>query len=323
VGALIVSVHLLDPADQGATVSEPGIALNERRAERSWSKVSVPRYGLSLAYPPDWQAHISGNDFLPVITVAPEGELAAPLRDPSANHTHLTIYPRGMPEQLTIPGARREIAGENEALMSVTRFDLVDGSPWALRARFAHTEDLPELGELARAWGPQAALVAALSVEGSVVWCERHGERVPDEDCDPLFGDVWVRDGGVSSASWQTLERILASVTVDTTHPDNRVEEPVLARPEPFSRVRSPLVVAGTSPRGYAFEGFIRVTVHDSENRLLGEAFVRYDLDSGEFSGTLTFDDPITEDGTLTLHPPGIPTDQELPLITTPLSFAR
>ncbi|THH40363.1 Gmad2 immunoglobulin-like domain-containing protein [Neolewinella litorea] len=268
-----------------------------------------PDYGLSLQLPEDWTA--VENTRAPsgvVVSVFPldrSGGLNLPLDIHGAGDLpYLTVWPGGLG---TEPPAGRSITwGEAEGALPETGFavneerstvfQLADGSPWGYL-----------LFPAARpaGWGEGGFVFAQYRTDGLTVNCRgADGATKSTRGCDPLGGDVVSRTGTVNAASRNTINALLASLSLTEA-----AREPVEAMirvtaPDPNIEVRSPLQFSGEARGSYYFEADFPVHLEGADGRLLatGLATAQSDwmtTDWVPFTGSLEFEAPDDERGYL------------------------
>ena len=279
----------------------------------SWQTYRNDVYHFVVKYPGEWEVAESDDSIVPMITVMKPGEKGVqdqPL-DHFENRTHVSVYPRGIPTEGIF--AQRKETNVDFAYQTEQANDLTlkSGEIWATEARFSAW---PE------SWGPSGFIWGRGKIDGLAVDCIRGENSLSDKDCDPLFGDVLVRDGAIDPSDRIIIAQILESFRFldpqkAPAAQNGAMDIITIATPESGDRVRSPLRIRGEARGTWFFEGDFPAKLYDANGELIAEGPVTAQeswmtTEFVPFSGTLTFDRPDTAVGTLVLekaNPSGLP----------------
>jgi hypothetical protein len=278
-----------------------------------WHEYQNEEYGFVLEYPDGWTiAAFPDNQIAPTFNIYTEGTEGEPPFTHHHNVTQVSIFPHGVPTEgvfgTTVSGDGSLVPDAGE----VRDFILEDGTVWATMA-----------GAFPRApsnWNESGFVWASLTVDNLTTECERNGETIPDDECDPILGDAVIQRGTVNADNRATEERILASLRFLEISGGTGVagvnQLIRVAVPEPNQRITSPLRVTGEARGTWYFEASFPLTLVDWDGRIIAEGYAEAQSDwmtenFVPFTGTLTFTKPpFGERGAVIFHkdnPSGLP----------------
>ena len=264
-----------------------------------WQSYTSKRYSVSFEHPASWRVLESRDPLEPMITVfdPSEGQVPEPLALDAENRSHVSLYPRGLPTKDIFGVQRSSNLTLPYRAQANSEYVLANGSIWARRISFV---------SIPFSWGPQGFVWAQNRIDGSVAWCERESQKIDDRLCDPLFGDRYIRDGGVSEQKQAILDRIIGSITFSVEQDSDVSEALNLEKPEANQYIRNPVALRGTAPSSWFFENSFLIQLFDSNGVILGESAAvalvdSYTVAAVPFEAYLSYADPETSAGYLVL----------------------
>lgn len=252
-------------------------------------------YGVYVELPTTWTVVENDDPLSPSITFynRSQGSLEHSLKPEEENRTFLSLYPKGVPMKPIFGEVERAPLLVPYQTAESVSYRLKDGSMWALKLIPAATPD---------SWGPRGFMWFQSEIEGNVSWCEREGEQIPDELCDPLFGDIVKRDGGVSLEDREVLEEIVQSIRLTDVFAGDLQNQITVTSPTEDGRISNPLVVRGEASAGWFFEETFSIQIRDSAGEILGEGVALahenpYRTGSSTFEAYISYSKPESSVG--------------------------
>ena len=250
---------------------------------RGWETFESSDFGFAIPYPAqDWSLEADTSFHLSpkfnVYLKPPGVPLDLPM-DHFANVDHFSVYPKGIPTEgvfgRTVPfsgDAGFEFTPESKLYL------LEDGTPFAAMILPAHPP---------QSWNSSGFIWMRLRIHDLRTRCQRNGEVVSPEDCDPMMrDDRIIRSGSVDEEVWrreQAMLRRFAFLAPDSAPPRIRVREPSpgetvsgpagirVSAPSPGETVSSPLQIRGEARGPWYFEGSFPVVLTDWDGRIIAE----------------------------------------------------
>lgn len=157
-----------------------------------------------IDYPKGWIVESHFDDpIYPRVNFYPpgQGEIVQPITHHS-DLTHVSIFPEGIPTEGIFGENRPSDIDFAESVRVAIDFYLRSGEEWAT---FVGFEDMPG------SWGDAGFVFSRIQIKNLEESCFRDEEKLPDEECDPLTGDLIAREGSVDSEMREIHERMLES----------------------------------------------------------------------------------------------------------------
>lgn len=201
-GVLVVLATLYlsladQPAEDNSTTTIPP----------TWEQYSNSEFGFSIQYPPSgWEIAANPDAELgPRFAVYKAGTFSEDQTVPPdhfADGVYVGIYPEGIPTEGVLGQATSSEVSLIPSPDDARTYILEDGTPWAVYAIF---ESPP------RAWNSYGFIWARVQIDNLEISCMRDNEEVPQNECEPMMGDVIVRDGQIDEGDWETIRDIIST----------------------------------------------------------------------------------------------------------------
>ncbi|NJB86606.1 hypothetical protein GGR26_002374 [Lewinella marina] len=233
-----------------------------------------PEIGAQLQYPEEWTAVENTRAPAGIVVSLFPLDRSKGLNLPLDVHgpgdlPYLSLWPGGLG---TEPPAGRSMtwAAAEEPLPQLnfavdeeqsTVFQLADGPPWAY---LIYPADHPA------GWREGGFVFAQYRTDELTVTCAgADGTAKAMRGCDPLGGDIVSRTGTVDAASRETVNAMLASITL--TEGDGKSTEEMIrvTSPGPNTEVSSPLEFSGEARGPYYFEADFPVRLERADGTVV------------------------------------------------------
>lgn len=297
-----VDADLAGAAQQTAPEADP--------APASWRRYAPAGGALRLRHPPDWRVHHAHEgSVMEVVNVLPEAvaqRVELPLMiHAEADVTFVSVFPRAFgtdlpasrwkrvsPDTLGVELSLPIVEAESRALQ------LESGETWGLYLRLAR----PPPG-----WDDRAFVFAQIAVRDFQARCQREGEPIELDACDPMTGDDLRRFGRLDEAAQRNVLRVLSSLRFEASTATVTAEAQRLIEvdaPSPGQAIRSPLEIRGRAKGPWYFEGDFPIQLLDDKGREVAVAVATargpwMTTSWVPFRATLTFEPPTSKRGTL------------------------
>lgn len=280
-------------------------------------------YSFSVNYPDNWEQFVYRNDISPKINIyklqAMEDEDQLPF-DHFANRTNTSIFPKGIPTEnlfgQNISVAESDINFSYELTDDSRVYVLENGQPFAAYLKPANRPD---------SWNSSGFIWVRATINNPETRCERQGEIIPREDCDPLtMGDNLIWNGQVNNEDWQEAVSVANSFEFTVELQEGRAQDILVEKPEENKIISSPLLISGEARGTWFFEATAPVTLVDWDGKIIAESYLEAEGDwmtnsFVPFSATMEFDEPenigdFSDRGTLIFrrsNPSGLPDNDE------------
>lgn len=303
---------------------------NEGIDTADWETFNNDEYGFSLEYPADdWNMETDiSSPSSPKYNfyMKPAGVPVDLPLDHFADITNVSVFPEGIPTEGVFGQTEDFDLDTNFEVTNDSRiFVLEDGAPFAA---FIKPTDPPQ------SWGDAGFIWLRARINNLETRCERDGEVISAEECDPLIeDDEIIRNGTVNENDWNTGVAILESITFTGTSTGDLIN---VINPMPNEVVDSPLVVTGEARGTWYFEGVFSLVLTNWDGEIIGEVNAEAQEswmteDFVPFEATITFDSPYSagdpefmQNGALILqkaNPSGLPENAdalEIPVMFNP-----
>lgn len=331
---LLAANFACNPPDQSQNHHPP-----EPVDTTGWTDYQNADYNLALKLPQDWivieNSALPNNNF--VTNIFPPGrgaESALPLDvHGDASLSYLAIFPKGFGTELPA-GQSVHFASANVEIPDLqfavnqeesSVFLLKNESVWGYFIR----PQTPPAG-----WSEEGFVFAQYAVDDFQARCfdQDTGAPIEMENCDPMAGDRFVREGQVVTKEAAVINGVLSSLKLENMEVQTPIRDMVrVSAPLPNLDIRSPYTVEGEAVGTWYFEGSFPVRLYDADDNLLAEGMAEAQgnwmtEDFVPFEATLTFDAPDDERGALVLeraNPSGLPKNERsyrLPVLFPPTS---
>lgn len=293
IALVVIGIGLwLESGEQSTDEDQQGVDTT------NWSTFTSDEYDFSLQYPADdWNTEIAAtNQIAPRFNfyLRPAGASVDLPLDHFANVSNVTVFPEGMPTE--------GFFGQTEDTISIQTaietneesrvYVLDDGTPFAA---FIKPADPPQ------SWTENGFIWMRLAVDDLETRCERDGEVISQQECDPLAaGDDIFHSGEVDAATWATQQAIVESITFAEGSTTGDLIE--LQNPQSNEVIQSPLTIEGQARGPWYFEASFSAVLTDWDGRIIAEGPIQalgpwMTEDFVDFRGTLEFESPFPEGG--------------------------
>jgi hypothetical protein len=283
-----------------------------------WSTYRNEEYGFSLRYPGNWEVFEGDDDPVAVrfnIYDPITGEGLPPYDHHSQDVAHVSVFPQGVPTE----GISGDSTSSNVSFGVEVRNDhdylLADGSRFATQANFPSRPS---------SWNDSGFIFANTPVENLEVECLREGEKIPENECNPLMGDGLIRYGEIDEEMRTIQKAILESfdfIEIKDGGEENKDKEDLVrvSAPQDNAIISSPVTISGEAQGSWYFEATFPIRIEDANGNILASHYVTAQdewmtEDFVEFEGEVSFDTPATDTGFLVLeraNPSGLPENDD------------
>lgn len=289
-----------------------------------------PDYGFVLEYPSDWNEFSEHGQLSPKFNFYPSDSLTdeeLPL-DHFSNETHASVFPLGIPTEnvkaQSISVRESDIEFPYDLTNDSRVFVLENGEPFAA---YLKLQDSPD------SWNSSGFVWVRVAVDNLETRCERNGEVISQQECDPLVrGDEVIWSGEVNSDDWDTAVSIAESFSFrdssetpsDDTSDNVSNEQIIIENPESNQIISSPINLEGQVRGTWLFEATAPVVLVDWDGRIIAESFIQAEgnwmtENFVPFSGEIEFEEPedlgdFSDRGTLIFrkaNPSGLPENDD------------
>lgn len=279
-------------------------------------------YEFSLEYPSNWNKFSEEEQISPKFNFYLLDSLdddKLPL-DHFSNQTHTSVFPLGIPtENVMAQFISVEESGIDfpyELTEDSKVFVLETGEPFAAYLKLKNSPD---------SWNSSGFVWVRVAVNNLETRCERAGEIISSQECDPFVaGDTVIWNGEVDSDHWDQAVSIAESFNFNDTFDDTPEQQIVLENPNLNEVISSPLILTGKVKGTWLFEATAPIVLVDWDRKIIGESFIETNddwmtEDFVSFSGEIKFEKPedmgdFSDKGTLIFkkaNPSGLPQNDD------------
>lgn len=190
--------------------NEETVATSTDEVPIRWHTYENRQFGFKIRYPNEgWTiTEAPDHEISPRFSIHKHKKIAEPLDEPLdhfATGTYVGIYPHGIPTE----GVMGEYTTSTNVTLrpdatSTRTYILANEKPWAMYTKFT---DSP------RMWESHGFIWGRVGVQNLTTRCLRSGEAISSRECDPMFGDTIIREGMIDNSDWNTIRRILESLS--------------------------------------------------------------------------------------------------------------
>lgn len=194
-----------EQSPQSASQTETEKTMSRENDPIEWNTYTNEMYGFSIKYPSTWVVSAFPEDTIaPTFNFYPKGSITSqlPLTHHSDTEIHVSVFPHGVPTEGFFGEAIDTNVTFSVTTESARDYVLSDNT------RFA---TIAFIGARGPNWTPSGFVFAHVPIKAEMIRCVRMDEEVPASNCDPLMGDVLIRDGEVDQELRQIEEQMLAS----------------------------------------------------------------------------------------------------------------
>jgi hypothetical protein len=160
-------------------------------------------YQFEIMYPPDWiVGEFVEDEMIPRVNIYPPNQQ---FEHPLTHHSfasHVSIFPAGIPTEGVFGETRASSVPFSPEVRGAVDYILDDGTVFATFVAF---DDRPA------SWTESGFVWANVEIDGFGIRCYRQEEEVSLEACDPMEGDLVVREGSVDPNERSYQEAMLSS----------------------------------------------------------------------------------------------------------------
>jgi hypothetical protein len=305
---IIVGLVFLVGAGLGAAywyaADEQPVVLSDTLDTSGWKTYRNEAFQFEIKYPPEWEmAAFPDSDIAPVFNFyKPPTSVQPPF---THHHTvvQVSVFPHGLPTEGVFGMSTPTVLALSPGWRG-NDFLLDDSSVWASMIAF---EDVPD------SWNEAGFLWMRADVANLEIKCLRNGREIPEQECDPMFGDEIVREGIVDEETRAIEEAILSTfMFIDEPIGDERIRPDT---PKANEKISSPLTVTGEARGTWYFEASFPIILEDDTGAVIGQGIAQAQEDwmtesFVPYEGTITFDRGTATSGVLILkrdNPSGLP----------------
>lgn len=287
-----------------------------------WETYTNTTYGFTVMHPPEWIVHEAPDDpITPKFNIYKPGsdESGLPFTHHSPGATHVSVYPEGIPTEGLFGKKRDSHIDFSIETRSATDYLLRDGTAYATFANIGAAND---------AWAEAGFVFAGVPIRDHNIECFREGDRISDEECDPLMGDDIIHKGSIDERDRRTQEAMLEtfeliaidepSMATSSVSYEDRIR---VSSPLPEERISTPLTIEGEARGQWYFEATFPVVLTDWDGRIIAEGYAEAQdewmtEEFVPFEATLEFeaDTSVSDRGSLILqkaNPSGLPENDD------------
>ncbi|MCB9805542.1 hypothetical protein H6775_00090 [Candidatus Nomurabacteria bacterium] len=168
-----------------------------------WLTYTDEKFNFQIEYPSTWELFKQYNDAPPVISFYPkQKDIELPFTFYDDTVTVVSIYPQGS-EAEALSGKRKKVNLQIKESVNISEdYLLKGGDVWA---NFTNFQNPPGT------WQRWGFLWASATVKNVSYGCERNGNPIEIEECNPFIGDEITRQGKVDVNAIEIEKHILES----------------------------------------------------------------------------------------------------------------